>query len=193
VLRLVFCARFQERFHRILSLASRTYKGKVIMTVQNRDSHELPKEYYLLRAAAQQMESYVQALGSGTIDSTTLRQSIRHLIEYGQDSELYAVLEYAVVQAFKNVTHPLDRKHLRHSLGKASTLLQAPYLGMGIHSVNGHSLSKGELGKIIGLFEQLARTSDLTAQHVILEEIEREHQARRAQMYRNIQRVLGPA
>ena len=161
------------------------------MTMHQQESQEFPKEYYLLQAAAQQMDKYVQALGSGTIDSITLRQSIRHLDEYGQDSELYALFEYAIVQAFKNVTHPMDRKHLRRSLGKASTLLETRYIS--IHPVSRQLLSKNQLNKIIVLFEQLASTTDLTVQHVILEEIEREHQAQRARMYNNIQRVLGPA
>jgi hypothetical protein len=161
------------------------------MTTQRGKTDDFPEEYYLLQAAVEQMESYIQALGSGTIDSSALRQSIRYLIEYGRDSELYALLEYAIIQAFKNVTHPLDRKHLRRSLGKASTLLQAPYINL--HPVSRQSLSKGQVNKIIVLFEQFARATDLTEQHNILEEIEREHRAQRARMYRNIQRVLGPA
>jgi hypothetical protein len=52
-----------------------------------------------------------------------------------------------------------------------------------------------QMTKIVALFEQLTRTADLTVQHMILEEIEREHLARKARARRdqNIRRVLGPS
>src|SRR5258706_16203460 len=89
---------------------------------------ELPDEHYLIAGAVHQMESYIEALGASAIDSTLLRQSIRHLVDYGQDSELYALFEQAIIQAFTNVTYPTDKKHLRRNIGPASTLLQVPFI-----------------------------------------------------------------
>src|SRR5437868_4163485 len=83
-----------------------------------------PDECYLLEAAARQMHAFIAELGSGAIDSFSLRRSIRHLLQYGPDSELTALFEYLIVQAFKNVTHPTERRQLKRSLGKVSYMLQ---------------------------------------------------------------------
>ena len=156
--------------------------------MQRQEWADLPDEYYMIAGAVRQMESYIEALGSGAIDSAILRQSIRHLIDYGQDSELNALFEYAIIQAFTNVTHPTDKQQLRRNIGRASTLLQAQY----IRPVGKAALSRTQITKIIALFDHLAQTTNLAAQNLILEEIEREHLARQARRYRSIQRVLGP-
>src|SRR5258708_17254243 len=137
------------------------------------------------------MHAFIAELGSGAIDSFTLRRSIRHLLEYGQDSELTALLEYGIVQAFKNVTRPTERQQLKRNLGKASFLLETQDMPV----VTKAMLTRPEMAKIIALFETLTRTADLSVQHQILEAIEREHLARkaRAQRAENIRRVLGPA
>ena len=150
---------------------------------------DLPDEYYLMQNAAQQMESYVAALGSGAIDSTALRQSIRHLIDYGQDSELCALFEYAIIQAFTNVTYPTDKQQLRRNVGKASTRLEMQYL---VPKAGQRPLTKTQITKIVALFEQLALTTNLAVQNLIIEEIEREHASRQTQRMRSIERVLGP-
>jgi hypothetical protein len=141
----------------------------------SREHIDLPKEYYLLEAAARQMQFFIAELGSGALDSVTLRRAIRHLLEYGQDSELTALFEYLIVQAFKNVTQPTERQQLKRSLGKASFLLETQELPV----VTQSSPTRTQMTRIIALFEQLTRTADLTAQYMILEEIERQHLARK--------------
>jgi hypothetical protein len=157
----------------------------------SREQIDPPDECYLLEAATRQMHYFIAELGSGAIDSFTLRRSIRHLLQYGPDSELTALLEYLIVQAFKNVTHPTERRQLKRSLGKVSYLLQTRKMP----GVAKTGPTRSQMTRIIALFEQLTRTADLTVQHIILEEIEREHLARKARARRdqNIRRVLGPA
>ena len=152
---------------------------------------DLPDECYLLEAATRQMHYFIAELGSGAIDSFSLRRSIRHLLQYGPDSELTALFEYLIVQAIKNVTHPTERRQLKRSLGKVSYVLQTRKMPV----VPKTSPTRSQMTKIIALFEQLNRTADLTVQHMILEEIEREYLARKARARRdqNIRRVLGPS
>src|SRR5712692_6997191 len=147
----------------------------------SREHVDLPKECYLLEAAARQMQYFIVELGSGAIDSATLRRSIRHLLEYGPDSELTALFEYLIVQAVKNVTQPTERQQLKRSLGKASFLLETQEMPV----VTQSSPTRSQMTRIIALFEQLTRTADLTAQHMILEEIERQHLARQARIGRD--------
>ena len=149
---------------------------------------DLPDEHYLITGAVRQMESYVEALGSGAIDSTLLRQSIRHLVDYGQDSELYALFEQAIIQAFTNVTYPTDKQQLRRNIGRASTLLQVQF----IRPTHEPALTRTQITKIIALFEHLAQTTNLAVQNMILEEIEREHLTHQSRRHRNIQKALGP-
>ena len=157
----------------------------------SREQIALPDECYLLEAATRQMHYFIAELGSGAIDSFSLRRAIRHLLHYGPDSELTALFEYLIVQAFKNVTHPTERRQLKRSLGKVSYILQTRKIPI----VPRTSPTRFQMTKIVALFEQLTRTADLTVQHMILEEIEREHLARQARARRdqNIRRVLGPA
>jgi hypothetical protein len=149
-----------------------------------------PDEQVLIEAAARQMDSFITELGTGAIDSFTLRRSIRHLLEYGQDSELTALLEYVIVQAFKNVTRPTEHQLLKRNLGRASILLETQEMPVVTRSI----LTRPQMAKIIALFEQLTRTTDLSTQHIILQEIEREHMSRKASTRRdmNILKVLGP-
>ncbi len=149
---------------------------------------ELPDEHYLIAGAVHQMESYIEALGASAIDSTLLRQSIRHLVDYGQDSELYALFEQAIIQAFTNVTYPTDKKQLRRNIGRASTLLQVQF----IRPMGEPAMTRAQITKIIALFEHLAQTTNLEVQNMILEEIEREHLTYQARRHRNIQKALGP-
>jgi hypothetical protein len=161
------------------------------MLTLRRSAYDQPDEAYLIEAAAHQMDRFIAELGTGAIDSTVLRRSIRHLLEYGQDSELTALFEYVIVQAFKNVTRPTERQLLKRNLGRASILLETQEMPV----VTRAMLSRPQMAKIILLFEQLTKTADLSTQHMILEEIEREHLARKARAKRdmNIRRVLGPS
>jgi hypothetical protein len=150
-----------------------------------------PDECYLIEAASREMHYFIAELGTGAIDSATLRRSIRHLLAYGQDSELTALLEYVIIQAFKNVTQPTERQQLKRNLGKASFLLETQEMP----AVTQTLLARPQMTKIIALFEQLNWTADLSVQHMILEEIEREHMTGKARTLRdtNIRRVLGPS
>src|SRR5258707_6376559 len=123
------------------------------MSTLRRLSVDLPDEVYLVKAAAQQMDRFIAELGTGAIDSFTLRRSIRHLLDYGQDSELTALLEYVIVQAFKNVTHPTERKLLKRNLGKASILLETQEMPVVTKTI----LSRPQMAKLIALFEELTR------------------------------------
>src|SRR5258708_16993286 len=103
-------------------------RTEAMMSVQRQETYpgeqtNFPDECYLIEAAARQMQYFIVELGASAIDSSILRRSIRHLLEFGQDSELTALLEYAIVQAFKNVTQPTERQELKRNLGKASFLL----------------------------------------------------------------------
>jgi hypothetical protein len=161
------------------------------MLTLRRSAYDQPDEAYLIEAAAHQMERFIAELGTGAIDSIALRRSIRHLLEYGQDSELTALFEYVIVQAFKNVTRPTERQLLKRNLGRASILLETQEMP----AVTRAMLTRPQMAKIILLFEQLTKTADLSTQHMILEEIEREHLTRKARAKRdmNIRRVLGPS
>src|SRR5258708_24722174 len=140
---------------------------------------ELPDEHYLIAGAVNQMESNIPALGASALDLTLLRQSIRHLVDYGQDSELYALFEQAIIQAFTNVTYPTDKKQLRRNIGRASTLLQVQF----IRPMGEPAMTRAQITKIITLFEHLAQTTNLEVQDIILEEIESAHLTNHANIH----------